>query len=161
MARTTEFVITIKNKKIISLSLLVIIALLGYWLWLSLRSVEIVAVHQEGSHSSVLVKSFPLTDKGKINWWLKNKEMLKDKYHIPTPDADGAFTVVFWYFGDGYKEEGKYDRLCFNDLRPPKNCIDKNKEFYVTYSKNTGINFITDSTIYRIDKSGKFVKKSN
>ncbi|WP_336877438.1 hypothetical protein [Pseudescherichia vulneris] len=23
--------------------------LLGYWLWLSLRSVEIVAVHQEGT----------------------------------------------------------------------------------------------------------------
>ncbi|WP_336853956.1 DUF943 family protein [Pseudescherichia vulneris] len=40
---------TIKNKKIISLSLLVIMGLLGYWLWLSLRSVEIVAVHQEGT----------------------------------------------------------------------------------------------------------------
>ncbi len=90
---------TIKNKKIISLGLLVIIVLLSYWLWLSLCPVEIVAVHREGSHSSVLVKTFPLTDKGKINWWLKNKEMLKSKYNIPEPDVDGSFTVVFWYFG--------------------------------------------------------------
>jgi len=151
-------VITIKNKKIISLSLLVIIALLGYWLWLSLRSVEIVAVHQEGSHSSVLVKSFPLTDKGKIKWWFKNKEMLKDKYHIPTPDADGAFTVVFWYFGDGYKEEGKYDRRCFEDMKTQANCIDKDKAFTVWNNLSNVISFGVNDGEYRINDKGEMIK---
>ena len=52
---------------------------MGYWYWLCLRPVEIVAVHKEDHHASVLVKTFPLTDKGKISWWLKNKNILKEK----------------------------------------------------------------------------------
>jgi hypothetical protein len=149
---------TIKNKKIISVGLLVIMVLLGYWLWLSLPPVEIVAVHREGSHSSVLVKSFPLTDKGKINWWLKNKEMLKSKYNIPVPDADGSFTVVFWYFGDGYKEEGKYDRRCFEDMKTKVNCIDKDKAFTVWNSQSNVISFGVNDGEYRINKEGAMIK---
>ena len=68
---------TVKNKKILILVFLTGCVLLGYWLWLSLRPVAIVAVHEDGSHASVLVKTFPFTDRGKINWWLKNKDMLK------------------------------------------------------------------------------------
>ncbi|WP_434747592.1 DUF943 family protein [Pantoea sp. Lu_F5_004] len=33
--------------------------------------------------SAVLVKSFPLTDHGKINWWLTESNNIKEKYHIP------------------------------------------------------------------------------
>ncbi|WON78997.1 DUF943 family protein [Serratia sp. UGAL515B_01] len=39
-------------------------------LWLLNRPIEIVAVHQDENFSSVLVKNFPITDQGKINWWL-------------------------------------------------------------------------------------------
>lgn len=42
--------------------------LLAYILWLSLRPVEIVAVHENGNHSYVLVDNFPSTDRGRINW---------------------------------------------------------------------------------------------
>jgi len=150
---------TIKNKKIISVGLLVIMVLLGYWLWLSLRPVEIVAVHQEGSHSSVLVKSFPLTEKGKINWWLKNKDMLKRRYGIPKPSSYGNFTIIFWDFGDGYKEEGKYDRLCFNDMKGPVNCIEKDAIFSVDNSPNLGTVFtVYDGGDYRFDKNGKLIE---
>ncbi|MEK0169808.1 DUF943 family protein [Pseudescherichia vulneris] len=149
---------TIKHKKIISLGLLVIIVLLSYWLWLSLRPVEIVAVHREGSHSSVLVKTFPLTDKGKINWWLSNKEMLKNKYNIPGPDANGSFIVVFWYFGDGYKEEGKYDRRCFDDMKIKVNCIDKDKAFTVWNSQSNVISFGVNDGEYRINDKGAMIK---
>ncbi|MTD39413.1 DUF943 family protein, partial [Erwinia sp. CPCC 100877] len=69
----------IKNKKKITILLLAGFALLIYWIWLCLRPVEIVAVHQESNYSDVLVRNFPLTNKGKINWWLKNKDMLKEK----------------------------------------------------------------------------------
>lgn len=148
----------IKNRKIISLGLLAIMVLLSCWLWLSLRPVEIVAVHQEGSHSSVLVKTFPLTDKGKINWWLKNKEMLKSKYNIPEPDTDGSFTVVFWYFGDGYKEEGKYDRRCFKDMKSKANCIDKDKAFTVWNSQSNVISFGVNDGEYRINDKGEMIK---
>lgn len=61
-----------------------------YWLWLSLRPVEIVAIHHRSSgFSDVLAMSFPPTDKGKINWWIKNK------YGIPKPDSKGYFCVTF------------------------------------------------------------------
>lgn len=59
-----------KNKKtifIISFS----VCLLLVSLWLSLRPVEVIAVHKDGSHSYVLVKKFPFTEKGKLKWWLK------------------------------------------------------------------------------------------
>ena len=150
-----------KNTKVFYMISFIACTFFAYIFWLYLRPVEIISIHQEENYGSVLVKNFPITDKEQINWWQSNKDMLKKRYNIPKPASYGGFTIIFWDYGDGYKEEGKYDRLCFNDLRPPKNCIDKNKEFYVTYSKNTGINFITNSTIYRIDKSGKFVKKSN
>lgn len=74
---------TVKNKKILILFFLAVCGLLGYWVWLFLRSVEIVAVHQENNYSDVLVRSFPATDKGKISWCLENKNMLKEKYSIP------------------------------------------------------------------------------
>ena len=149
---------TVKNKKILILFFLAVFVLLGYWIWLCLRPVEIVAVHQENNYSDVLVRSFPPTDKGKISWWLENKNMLKEKYGIPKPDSDGFFTIIFWYFSDGYKEEGKYDRLCFEDMKPPKNCIEKNRVFSVSDSKNMGLSFTTHDEIYRMRKNGKIVK---
>ncbi|MTD39314.1 DUF943 family protein, partial [Erwinia sp. CPCC 100877] len=83
----------IKNKKKITILLLAGLALLICWIWLCLRPVEIVAVHDNGNHSYVLVRNFPLTNKGKINWWLKNKDMLKEKYNIPKPASYGSWTV--------------------------------------------------------------------
>ncbi|MGE1562550.1 DUF943 family protein [Pantoea septica] len=149
---------TVKNKKILILFFLAVCVLLSYWIWLCLRPVEIVAVHQENNYSDVLVRSFPPTDKGKISWCLENKNMLKEKYGIPKPDSEGLFTVIFWYFGDSYKEEGKYDRRCFEDMKPPKNCIEKNRVFSVSDSENMGLSFTTHDEIYRMRKNGKIVK---
>lgn len=150
-----------KNKRIYFLALLVAIVAIGYGLWLSLRSVEIVAVHQEDNFSDVLVRSFPFTVKGKINWWQKNKKMLKEKYGIPKPASYGSFTVAFWYFGEGYKEEGKYDRLCFKDMNTKENCIEKDYAFTVSYSDNMGTTFTVDDGIYRISSVGAVIKISS
>ncbi len=89
----------VNNKKTMALLFLAGCVVLGYWFWLCLRPVEIVAVHEDDNHASVLVKTFPFTDKGKISWWLKNKNMLKEKYNIPKPSPSGNFTVIFWDFG--------------------------------------------------------------
>lgn len=84
----------VKNKKSMALLLLAGCVVAGYWYWLCLRPVEIVAVHEEDNHASVLVKNFPLTDKGKINWWRKNKNLLKEKYNIPKPSSSGNSTWI-------------------------------------------------------------------
>ncbi len=148
----------VTNKKTITLLVVAGCVLFAYWLWLLIRPIEIVAVHNDGSHSSVLVKAFPLTNNGKIDWWLKNKELLKDKYGIPVSDSNGSFTMVFWYFGDGYKEEGKYDRRCFDDMKTKVNCIEKEKAFTVTNSPNLGITFTVHDGVYQLQKNGDIIK---
>ncbi len=150
----------VKNKKAILLLFLSGCVLSACWLRLSLRPVEIVAIHHRSSgFSDVLVTNFPPTDKGKINWWLKNKDMLKDKYGIPKPDSDGYFYVTFWLFGEGYKEEEKYDRLCFNDIKTKENCIEKDAVFSVDKSRNTGVIFtVYDGDNYRLSHNGDIIK---
>lgn len=146
-----------KNIKILFSLLLTACVLSGYVLWLSLRPVEIVAVHEDGNYSSVLVKNFPFTDKGKINWWLKNKDILKNRYGIPKPASYGGYDVTFWNFGEGYKEEGKYDRLCFQDMKTDKNCIEKDAVFSVSNSVNLGTIFTMYDGEYQLKKNGDIV----
>jgi len=150
-----------RNNKILLTIYLVISAVIAYLFWRSLRPVDIVGVHKDGSYSYLLVKDFPITAKGQINWWLKNTKMLKNHYDIPKPDSDGDFGIVVWDFGEGYKEQGdksKDDRFCFADFKSPKNCIDKNMILYITYTKSSGISFITHNDEYRINKKGELVK---
>lgn len=143
--------------RIILLLMLCILIIYAYLLGCS--RVEIVAVHQRNNYSDVLVKSFPLTDKGKIQWWFENKDKLKNQYNIPQPASYGGFTVTFWLFGDGYQEEGKYDRLCFDDMPTKKNCIDKNLLMMVRYAKSTGLSFRLDGEVYRIKGNGEMIKE--
>lgn len=150
-----------KNKKNTYILSFLTCIILGYLFWLFLRPVKIVAVHKDGDVSHILVKNFPLTDKGKINWWLENEKTIKIHYNVPQSESHKSFTVIFWDFGNGYKEKGdesKDDRFCFSDLLPPKNCIDKSKLFYISSGKDTGISFVTDHAIYRIKKDGELVK---
>lgn len=146
----------LKTKKaIFSISLTLLIL---FYLWLSLGPVEIKAVHKEGNQSYVLVSNFPFTDKGKIRWWLEHKTRLQAKYNIPEPSAEGSFTVVFWFFGDGYRAEGKYDRFCFTDMSTKNNCIDKDAALFVTESRNTGTYFSVAGGTYRLDRHGEIVE---
>ena len=151
----------VKKKKTIALLTLAVCVLLGYWLWLSLRPVEIVAVHKDGEFSSVLVRNFPFTDRGKISWWLKNKDMLKEKYNIPQPEKNGFFSIVFWDFADGYKERDKYDRRCFEDMQPPLNCIDKNRIFSIWNTQNNNISFGVDDGEYTMNENGVIVRNES
>lgn len=147
----------IKKKKT-CVTLIAVACILSGLLWVSLRQVEIIAVHKDDHYSDVLVKKFPITEKGRIKWWEENKSMLKGKYQIPMPSSDGSFVIVFWDFGEGYKETDGYDRLCFNDMKPPINCIDKDSLLMVRNSKNTGLYFLLSSGSYRINSEGKIIK---
>ncbi|HDJ1438541.1 TPA: DUF943 family protein [Serratia rubidaea] len=138
--------------------LLVGCMLVGYAISLSLRTADIAAVHTNDNFSDVLVNNSPLTDKGKINWWLNNKAMLKERFNIPKPASYGSFTITFWDFGNGYQEEGKYDRLCFDDMKTKNNCIDKNPLFSVRQIKNDRLLFITYDGRYSLNDKGEVVK---
>nr|WP_250318556.1 DUF943 family protein [Rosenbergiella gaditana] len=130
---------------------------MGYFLWLTTRPVEIIAVHEDGNYCSVLVKNFPITDKGKIDWWLRNKDILKSRYDIPKPATYGGYDVTFWKFGDGYKED-KYDRLCFDDMKTKMNCIDKEPIFTIKRFNYEREIFITYEGRYKLKDNGKIIK---
>ncbi|WP_442892772.1 DUF943 family protein [Cedecea sp. AS113] len=132
--------------------------LAGYCLWLAFRPVEIVAVHKRNSYSHILVKNFPLTNKGKVHWWLKNKDMLKEKYDVPGTGKDAFFEIIFWYFGAGYVETDGYDRLCFDDLEQPLNCIDKDKAFTVWQDRYKNTVVIFRDGQYRLGEKGELIK---
>ena len=153
---------TKKIKNLCYIIILVIFGIYGYFLWLSLRPIDIVAVHHRGhGFSSILVNNFPFTDKDKISWWLKNKDILKEKYDIPKAENDGYFNITVWLFGEGYKETDGYDRLCFEDTPPPINCIDKNAVFSVSNSNNLGTIFTTYEGRYKLNKNGDIVKSTD
>ncbi|UNK26979.1 DUF943 family protein [Serratia plymuthica] len=148
-----------KSKRILLGLLLVGCSLAGYMLWLTLRPVKIVSVHKDENFAHVLVRNFPFTDKGKISWWLENKNILKINYDIPNPAPYGSFTVNFWDFGEGYKEEGKHDRRCFDDIKTNKNCIDKNLLLSIKRIKYGDTLFIVyDGDNYRLEKNGEIIK---
>ena len=147
-----------KSRKMIGMLLLVVSIIAGYTFWLSQRPVEITAIYGKGEFSDVLVKNFPFTDRGKITWWLENKAMLKEKYKIPSPAKDAFFSITFWLFDGDYTEEGKYDKLCFDEIKKKEKCIDKNPVFSVSNSKNRGTILTVHDGKYHVEKNGTIVK---
>ena len=101
------------------------------------------------------MRNFPLTDRGKIAWWLTHADELKAKYGFPRPGLYGLYSISFWDFDDGYKEDA-FDLFCFNDMKTKKNCIEKNIVFSVDNTVE-GIVFFTINGGTYISKEGKVV----
>ncbi|MBT8767886.1 DUF943 family protein [Metapseudomonas boanensis] len=118
-----------------------------YGAWRLSQPVQIDAVHRDGSYSNVLVRHFPLTDRGRIDWWEQNKAWLKNGYGIPEPEADGSFVVLFWAWDGVYRVDRGIDQdsdlRCFDDLPPGQaNCIVKSDiPLEVSRSRDGGLIF--------------------
>jgi len=123
--------------------------------WINLRPVELVAVHQDDQLTYILVRNFPLTDRGKIAWWLEHADELKTKYAFPRPGPYGLYSISFWDFGDGYKEDA-FDLFCFSDMKTKKNCIEKNMVLSIDNARDGTVIFTTDNDAYTL-KDGKMI----
>ncbi len=123
--------------------------------WINLRPVQLVAVHQHNEFAYILVRNFPLTDKGKIAWWLAHADELKAKYGFPRPGPYGLYSILFWDFGDGYKEDA-FDLFCFSDMKTKKNCIEKNMVLSIDNARDGTVIFTTDKDAYTL-KDGKMI----
>ena len=120
-------------------------AIAGYFNW---RPVKVIDVHAGKYSQSIIVDHLPLAARLKIAWWLKNQSALTKKYRLSTP-ADGNFyNISVWQFGDGYKELGKYDRFCFDDMPPPNNCIEKERLMYITLTRDGEVSYWLNDTRY-------------
>jgi hypothetical protein len=120
----------------------VLIILLGYTYYYFDKNQEVTVINSyyNGSTAWIIVDALPFTDAGKIHWWQHNQDQIRRKYHIPT-GAQGPFLITIYAFGEGYQEEGKEDRLCFPNVEPPRNCIDKNILMTIWRTREGGIKY--------------------
>lgn len=137
---------------------LAVFACAMYMVWAYLMPVEIIGIYQYRNSTDILIKNPPITDGGKIKWWENNKISFK-KNNVPKPNQDGTYYINIWDFGDGYKKEDKYDRLCFDDINYEKKCIDKKKHMTIYKFKRGSPIFSIDGKTYAISGNGEIVKE--
>lgn len=124
--------------------------------------VKIINIHKEGTeHANIVVTHFPLTDNGKINWWLDHKEFIKKTYNTP---AQSRYYIAIWDIGDGYVADSyKEDFYCFSDMKTTKNCIEKNLLMIIDNTlpnDNDDVLFFINGDLYRQDKNGNITHES-
>ncbi|WP_034945276.1 DUF943 family protein [Erwinia oleae] len=129
--------------------------------------VKIYAIHQDENFSSLLVKNFPLSDNGKLAWWLENNKFLAEKYDLPVVGKNGTYSVSFWAFDGNYKKMPKSDLrlssedsdlLCFDDIKSEKKCISKKLLFTVSRDREGNIYFTVYNGTYLQRSGGEIVK---
>jgi len=140
-------------KKIICL-LLLIIASTTFYLWRGNVSVNIIAIHQNKYTAEILVDRLPLTEKLRIKWWIDNRKEIEDKYPIASYSNGGPDYITIFKFGDGYKKEGKEDRLCFDDMDTETNCIDKDILMTISRTREGLERFTFSDSSYVISSDG-------
>ena len=130
---------------------------IGY-LYFDERPVKIIAVHKTDYDAVIIVDRLPYLDKKKIAWWIKNKNDILQRYSISDEGKNGPIEYSIFPFGDGYQPLGKEDRLCFDDMAEPNNCIDKGWLMAVWRTYKGEEKYITDSGRYMQDNKGTIYK---
>lgn len=90
------------------------------------RQVKIYGAHQGEFTAQIIVDRLPLTDKAKINWWKENEEKINSTYRLRAKNQNGTLDYYVYAWGEGYKITGEKDEICFKDIAPPANCLEKN-----------------------------------
>lgn len=93
----------------------VIFLIIAYCICIAVRPAKIIRVDK----GAVFVEHLPMTTEGKLKWWMNNKELLQQKYHVINKQYN--FTVTIMNF-NGYEELPKGvrdgsidDYTCFDD----------------------------------------------
>lgn len=144
-------------KKGISICCFMAGALLVFYYVFITVPVKIIAIHKDNYAPVVVVDRLPLSDAKKITWWRdESKNILANEDDAQIHNR--ALNYYIYRFGEGYQELGKEDRLCFDDMKEPKNCLDKDILMIVRYRKNGDIQFDIDDDAYILRQSGGLKK---
>ena len=122
-------------------AIVISIALLtSFCFYINRQDVVVIDTHYNGHTAEVLVDRLPFSDSAKIYWWEKNQNAIRNKYHIPEGEA-GPSLITVYAFGEGYKEEGKEQQRCFEDVKPPRNCIDKDILMAIWHTREGSVEY--------------------
>lgn len=102
--------------------------------------VSVIDAHYDGNTAQIIVNNLPSAESRKIEWWTNNREKILDKYNIPSGN-NTPFLIAIYALGKGYQAQGSEDRLCFSDMKPPKNCIDKNILMMIWQTREGGVKY--------------------
>lgn len=87
-----SWVITKKFIYIVTIAILFCSVVIYLW---SGRPVEIVDVHYySGKDINILARHFPITDRGKLNWWRENERKILEKYNLPGNDFRYIYGIL-------------------------------------------------------------------
>ena len=144
-----------------------------YVVFIMLKPVEIVAVHHDKFTTDILVKNFPLTNKGKIDWWKKNAGALNKKYPFILNESGETFWITIWDFKDGYQQEKPDDTtffpshstdhlLCFEEIKAAERCIRKENWLMLVTRATTGtISYTMKGASYYQKPNGPLLLEEN
>lgn len=147
-----------RNLRVIVITIVIIAFCL--YSYLNNREVKVIDAHHNKYTAEILVDHLPFSKSASIDWWLNNQDEIRSKYKIPFGEK-GPIFITIYAFGDGYKEEGKKDRLCFDDVKPPKNCIDKDILMSVNRTRNGDTEFGFEYSAYFRTKDGTLIKSDD
>lgn len=140
--------------------IVIVVLALGFYFVKKPTPVEVMAVDKTPNTVLIAVKGVPYSTKSKLSWWLDNKSHLISQYKLDLTAPNEQPSVYIYDFGDGFKKEEMKDRLCFDSVSPPNNCIDKNIAMVISQLRNGEIKLAIDDDVFIQDKSGKIVKQS-
>ncbi|WP_053116020.1 DUF943 family protein, partial [Winslowiella iniecta] len=98
--------------------------------WHLMQPTEIIDTHRLNNKNSfdIIARHLPITDKGKIQWWEKNKKKLGKENSILLEPND--YRISFWV--SSYKVDSGTDQdsdlLCFDNMNAKANCIEKDNQ---------------------------------
>ncbi|MCU5771836.1 DUF943 family protein [Erwiniaceae bacterium BAC15a-03b] len=122
--------------KLLLIAIIIIFAGFGIKLLLPTKIVDVHSLEGYKKRYYIIVKNFPITDRGKKNWWYNNKNTLAKKYEIPVDKED--FDITFWvseYQDGSIQNRGNGYLICFDDMKVKANCIDKeNRPLQISYN---------------------------
>jgi hypothetical protein len=127
--------------------------------FLFFRKAEIIFVQHIDGVTDIVVKKFPITQRGRVSWWEDNQDMLKDKYGIPERDKNGVYYIAISDVSDGFKKASeanfsawyslsRSDLLCFDEIKSENRCIEKNVLMEIMSTKVGEINYMFDGEFF-------------
>lgn len=120
-------------------------------LFYSNQKVKVIAGFQNKWTATVIVDHLPLTNTGKIKWRQEHHHRIVMQYHLQPDNPRGYLSYYIYAFAEGYKANENEDRLCFNALPPPKNCIDKNLLMVISRDRNGNTQITIGNNVYSLD----------
>ncbi|WP_346303449.1 DUF943 family protein, partial [Pantoea sp. Morm] len=86
---------------------------------------------------------------------LSHQQQITVKYNIKAFNQNGSITYYFYALGEGYQPLEKKDRICFKQMQPPANCLDKNLLMKIQRTQDGGVMFSLDSGNYTVNKDNE------